>query len=42
MQNLLLDNQYTFRTEHSTKFAAIELTDRIIAQMDKNEIPMST
>ena len=41
MQNLLFDNQYTFRTEHSTEFAAVELTNRIIAQMEKNEIPIN-
>ena len=37
-QNLLFDNQYGFRTKHSTGFDALELTDRIIAEMDKHEI----
>ena len=45
-QNLLFDNQYGFRTKHSTGFRtkhstgfdALELTDRIIAEMDKHEI----
>ena len=40
-QKFLFGNQYGFRTEYSTEFAALELTDRITAQMDKNEIPIN-
>lgn len=33
----MFDNQYVFRTEHSTEPAALELTDRM-PQMDTDEI----
>ncbi len=33
--------QYGFRTEHSTKFAALELTDRITIQMNYRNTPIS-
>ena len=36
----MFDIQYGFRTEHITEFAALDLTDRIIAQMDKKEKPI--
>ena len=36
---LFHDNQYGFRTGLSTEYATIELTDRIISNMDRNEIP---
>ena len=39
-QKHLYDNQYGFRTEHSTKFAALELADRVITCMDHNETPI--
>ena len=32
--------QYGFRPKHSTEYAALELIDRIINEMDKNEIPI--
>ena len=32
-------NEYGFRTEHSTEFAALELADRVITSMDHNETP---
>ena len=31
---LIFDNQYGFRPKHSTEYAALELVDRIITQMD--------
>ena len=39
-QKHLYDNQYGFRTEHSTEFAALELGDRVITCMDHNETPI--
>ena len=38
---LLFNNQYGFRSMHSTEFAALELIDRIITQMDKDELPIN-
>ena len=38
---LFHDNQYGFRTGLSTEYATIELTDIIISNMDRNEIPFS-
>ncbi len=35
-QKLLYNAQYGFRTEHSTEFAALELVDRVIVEMNKN------
>ena len=40
-QKHLYDNQYGFRTEHSTEFAALELADRVITCMDHNETPIN-
>ena len=37
-QNILFENQYGFRTEHSTELAALELIDRIMAHMDNKII----
>ena len=39
--NLFYDSQYGFRPGHSTEYAAIEITDRIIAAMDNNNIPLN-
>ena len=39
--NLLYDNQYGFRKSHSTEMAALELINRIISAMDKNELPLN-
>ena len=39
--NLFYDSQYWFRPGHSTEYAAIEITDRIITAMDKNIIPLN-
>ena len=38
---LLFNNQYGFRSMHSTEYAALELIDRIITQMDKDELPIN-
>ena len=35
--DLLYESQYSFRTEHSTELAAMELIDRLILTMDNNE-----
>ena len=40
-QKHLYANQYGFRTEHSTEFAALELADRVITCMDHNETPIN-
>ena len=39
--NLFYESQYGFRPGHSTIYAAIEITDRIISAMDKNKIPLN-
>ena len=39
--NLLFENQYLFRPGHSTEYAALELTDRVITDMDKNHVPLN-
>ena len=38
---LYFDNQYGFRPKHCTEYAALELVDRIINHMDKNEVPIN-
>ena len=38
---LIFDNQYGFRPKHSTEYAALELVDRIITQMDKKKVPIN-
>ena len=38
---LLFDHQYGFRSKHSTEFAALELIDRIITDMDNDETPIN-
>ena len=38
---LFSNSQYGFRSGHSTEYAAIDLVDNIITQMDNNEIPIS-
>ena len=38
---LYCKNQYGFRRNHSTEYAALELIDRVILDMDKNEITVS-
>ncbi len=39
-KKLLYCAQYGFRTEHSREFAALELVDKIILNMDKMETPI--
>ena len=41
INNLFYDSQYGFRPGHSTEYAAIEISDRIISAMDKNKIPLN-
>ena len=38
---LLYESQYGFRKEHSTELASLEFSDRILAHLDKNEIPIT-
>ena len=38
---LIFDNQYGFRPKHSTEYAALELVDRIINDMNKKEVPIN-
>ena len=38
---LIFDNQYGFRPKHSTEYAALEIVDRIITDMDKKEVPIN-
>ncbi len=40
-KKLLYNSQYGFRTEHSTEFAALELVDRVIVEMDKHNTPLN-
>ena len=39
--NLFYENQYGFRNAHSTELAALELINRVIDNMDKNEVPLA-
>ena len=41
VNKLLYKSQYGFRTAHSTEFAALEVIDRILIEMDKNDIPVN-
>jgi retron-type reverse transcriptase len=38
-KKLFYSAQYGFRSGHSTEFAALELVDKLIDEMDKNEYP---
>ena len=38
---LSFDHQYGFRAGHSTEHAALELTDRIITNIDNKKIPLN-
>ena len=38
---LLFESQYSFRKQHSTELAALELTDRIRREMDQDKVPFS-
>ena len=37
----MFDHQYGFRPKYSTEYEALELIDRIITQLDKDEIPIN-
>ena len=39
--NLFLRNLYGFRPKHLTEYAALELVDRIINDMNKKEVPIN-
>jgi len=39
--NLYYNSQYGFRKFHSTEFATLEMIDRVIVQLDKNETPIN-
>jgi hypothetical protein len=39
--NLFYQSQHGFRQHHSTEFAAIELINKILKEMDNNEIPIN-
>ena len=39
--SLFFPSQYGFRSQHSTEFAVLELSDRLSISMDKGEIPMA-
>ena len=38
---LFYSSQYGFRTQHSTEYATLEVIDRIVTSMDKNDIPLN-
>ena len=38
---MFFDNQYGFRPKHSTECATLELVDRIVMQMDKNDVQIN-
>ena len=37
----MFDHQYGFRPKHSTEYVAFELIDRIITQLDKDEMSIN-
>ena len=39
--DILYSSQYGFRIKHSTEFAALELTDHILQEMDKGSLPIA-
>jgi hypothetical protein len=39
--SMFYHSQYGFRSQHSTEFAVLELTDRLSTSMDKGEIPLA-
>jgi hypothetical protein len=41
VNNLYFNSQYGFRKKHSTEHAIIELTDRLITSLDRNNTPTS-
>ncbi len=41
VNNLFYNHQYGFREGHSTELAALELVDRVIQNLDKDDIPFN-
>jgi retron-type reverse transcriptase len=41
VNNLLIDNQYGFRDNHSTEYAALEVVDRVLSDMDHGKLPIA-
>ena len=41
LNNLFFTSQYGFRAGHSTEHAAIEIVDKIIENLDMNELPIN-
>ena len=41
LHGLLLDNQHGFLKHHSTELAALELTDRILHEIDQTKVPFA-
>ena len=39
--NLLTSSQYGFRPNHATEYAAMELVDKTMSDIDKGKIPLS-
>ena len=39
--NLFYSSQFGFRKGHSTEFAALEVVDRILTEMDKHDLPIN-
>ncbi len=40
-KKMFYNGQYGFRTEHSTEYAALELIDRVILEIDKKNTPIN-
>ena len=40
-KNLYFSSQYGFRELHSTELAALEITDQIMFELDKGNVPIS-
>ena len=41
VQKLFYDSQYGFRSKHSTEYAALEVIDRVMTSMDRNDVPFN-
>ena len=41
INKIFFESEYAFRPNHSTEFSTLELIDRIIFEMDKNNTPLS-
>ncbi len=40
-KNLFYKSQYGFRNEHTTEYAALEIVDRLMTEMDRNQKPIN-